>query len=44
MGQAKYQNDGDPRTSGSGFGRTLHLDALEQPYSWPDGGRSSSTR
>jgi protein gp37 len=24
MGQAKYQNDGDPRTSGPGFGLTLH--------------------
>ena len=24
MGQAKYQNDGDPRTSGPGFGITVH--------------------
>jgi protein gp37 len=24
MGQAKYQNDGDPRTSGPGFGLTVH--------------------
>jgi protein gp37 len=34
MGQAKYQNDGDPRTSGPGFGLTLHPDALRLPYSW----------
>ena len=27
MGQAKYQNDGDPRTSGPGFGLTVHEDA-----------------
>jgi protein gp37 len=31
MGQAKYQNDGDPRTSGPGFGLTAHPDALEVP-------------
>ena len=24
MGQAKYQRDGDPRTSGPGFGVTVH--------------------
>ena len=34
MGQAKYQNDGDPRTSGPGFALTLHPDALAQPYGW----------
>ncbi len=34
MGQAKYQNDGDPRTSGPGFGLTLHPDTLETPRSW----------
>ena len=34
MGQAKYQNDGDPRTSGPGFGLTIHPDALRQPYTW----------
>lgn len=34
MGQPKYQNDGDPRTSGPGFGLTLHPDALEVPYGW----------
>jgi protein gp37 len=31
MGQAKYQNDGDPRTSGPGFGLTVHPDALRIP-------------
>lgn len=31
MGQAKYQNDGDPRTSGPGFGLTVHPDALDIP-------------
>lgn len=34
MGSAKYQNDGDPRTSGPGFGVTLHRDALALPLSW----------
>ncbi len=34
MGQAKYQNDGDPRTSGPGFGLTLHSNALEIPHGW----------
>ena len=34
MGQAKYQNDGDPRTSGPGFGLTVHPDALRLPYTW----------
>ncbi|KPI12041.1 hypothetical protein OK074_2662 [Actinobacteria bacterium OK074] len=34
MGSAKYQNDGDPRTSGPGFGLTLHPDALRVPYGW----------
>lgn len=31
MGQPKYQKDGDPRTSGPGFGLTLHPDTLETP-------------
>ena len=31
MGQAKYQNDGDPRTSGPGFGLTMHPSALDAP-------------
>jgi protein gp37 len=34
MGQPKYQNDGDPRTSGPGFGLTLHPAALEIPRTW----------
>jgi len=34
MGQPKYQNDGDPRTSGPGFGVTLHPSALSLPYTW----------
>jgi protein gp37 len=34
MGQEKYQTDGDPRTSGPGFGVTLHPDTLGLPHSW----------
>ncbi|MFJ5220963.1 DUF5131 family protein [Streptomyces sp. NPDC088354] len=34
MGAAKYQNDGDPRTSGPGFDVTIHSDALDIPYGW----------
>jgi protein gp37 len=34
MGQAKYQNDGDPRTSGPGFGLTVHPDTLSTPLDW----------
>jgi protein gp37 len=34
MGAAKYQTDGDPRTSGPGFGVAIHPDALELPYRW----------
>ena len=34
MGQAKYQKDGDPRTSGPGFALTTHEDALRIPYGW----------
>lgn len=34
MGQAKYQNDGDPRTSGPGFALTIHEDTLAAPYRW----------
>jgi hypothetical protein len=34
MGQPKYQRDGDPRTSGPGFGLALHPDALDIPRSW----------
>jgi protein gp37 len=34
MGAAKYQADGDPRTSGPGFGVVVHPGALRQPYGW----------
>jgi protein gp37 len=34
MGQAKYQNDGDARTSGPGFGLTVHPDVLTDPLRW----------
>lgn len=34
MGAEKYQNDGDPRTSGPGFGVTIHPAALNQPRHW----------
>jgi protein gp37 len=34
MGSAKYQNDGDSRTSGPGFGVTVHEDALIEPLRW----------
>lgn len=36
MGSAKYQNDGDPRTSGPGFAVTTHADALTIPLRWRD--------
>jgi protein gp37 len=34
MGQPRYQRDGDPKTSGPGFGLTLHPDKLEEPLRW----------
>lgn len=34
MGSAKYQKDGDPKTSGLGFGLTLHPDSLHVPMTW----------
>lgn len=34
MGAAKYQRNGNPRTSGPGFGLTLHADVLQVPYEW----------
>jgi protein gp37 len=34
MGQAKYQTDGDPRTSGPGFGVATHPDTLSDPLKW----------
>lgn len=33
-GQPRYQRDGDPKTSGPGFGLTLHPDKLEEPLRW----------
>ena len=34
MGAPKYQTDGDPRTSGPGFGVAVHPAALDQPTRW----------
>lgn len=34
MGQPNYQRDGDPRTSGPGFGVTCHPHMLDQPLRW----------
>ena len=34
MGAAKYQTDGDPRTSGPGFGVTTHPSTLSEPARW----------
>jgi protein gp37 len=34
MGSAKYQNDGDPRTSGPGYGVTTHEHTLTAPLRW----------
>lgn len=34
MGNLKYQTDGDPRTSGPGFGVSVHEDALDLPRRW----------
>ena len=34
MGAAKYQTDGDPATSGPGFGIATHPAALAEPYRW----------
>jgi protein gp37 len=34
MGQPRYQRDGDPKTSGPGFGLTLHADRLMDPFNW----------
>jgi len=34
MGAEKYQNDGNPATSGPGFGVTTHPASLAQPYKW----------
>lgn len=34
MGQPRYQLDGDPRTSGPGFGVAVHPEALIEPLHW----------
>jgi len=34
MGQTKYQTDGDPRTSGPGFGLAVHPGTLAEPFRW----------
>jgi protein gp37 len=34
MGSAKYQTDGDPKTSGPGFGVAMHEAALTEPLRW----------
>ena len=40
MGSPKYQNDGDPRTSGHGFGVTMHSDSVLEPIlKWPRNSR-----
>lgn len=34
MGSPKYEVDGDPQTSGPGFGVALHEDVLSEPLGW----------
>ncbi|WP_406297389.1 phage Gp37/Gp68 family protein [Embleya sp. NBC_00888] len=34
MGASKYQTDGDPRTSGPGFGLAIHPASLDVPRGW----------
>jgi protein gp37 len=34
MGNPKYQTDGDPKTSGPGFGLAIHEDVLDLPRRW----------
>lgn len=34
MGSAKYQTDGNPVTSGPGFGVAIHADVLDVPHRW----------
>ena len=43
MGAPAYQSDGDPRTSGPGFGLTLHPDRLDLPLRWTKPRRGSNT-
>ena len=41
MGSAKYQKDGDPRTSGPGFAVSMHEQAVLDPVlKWPRRGRN----
>ena len=40
MGSSKYQRDGDPRTSGPGFGVTMHAGSVLEPiFKWPRSSR-----
>lgn len=34
MGNPRYQRDGNPKTSGPGFGLTLHEDKVTEPLKW----------
>lgn len=34
MGAPKYQLDGNPKTSGPGFGVAIHPQSLDEPYKW----------
>lgn len=34
MGNPRYQRDGEPRSSGPGFGVTLHHDQVQLPHRW----------
>src|SRR5712692_7348252 len=34
MGNPRYQVDGNPKSSGPGFGLTLHEDVLNLPLTW----------
>ncbi|MET7436127.1 DUF5131 family protein, partial [Streptomyces flaveolus] len=34
MGSAKYQTDGDPKTSGPGFGFAMHAASIREPLRW----------
>ena len=40
----KYREDGDPQTSGRGFGLTTHESTLDDPYRWGGSRLFSSTR
>lgn len=39
QGLSKYQTDGDPRTSGPGFGIAVHEHLLREPLGWREGRR-----